>query len=324
MLKIYPIGFSIPESKIVSRFPEKSKCLADLIPQKPLKHNSSEDTRKTYIYTTEESYYEDYQKSLFALTTKKDGWDCLRHYEILAQGCLPYFPDIADCPDDTMTFLPKKEIMEANNLYGQCRIAEQTNNDIPLNKCVQLSKKLLQYTKDHLTTEKMASYVLKTIQNHNRSSEEIRSVLVLHEKAIYTKQDYLRSLTLHGLKTILGPKCHESPKVPYLYDDYDENNEQLYGRGFTYSRNLDAHQMYDATAEKTLLDDIKAHKYDIIIYSHMEEENLPYYNELIRKSYAPSEIVLLCGEDQHFPGLSETFAKRGHIVFVRELIKQKK
>ena len=45
----------------------------------------------TYIYEKERDYYDMYFNSLFALTYKKAGWDCLRHYEILANGCILYF-----------------------------------------------------------------------------------------------------------------------------------------------------------------------------------------------------------------------------------------
>lgn len=43
--------------------------------------------KNTYIFENEEEYYNDYKKSLFAITRKKGGWDCMRHYEILACGC---------------------------------------------------------------------------------------------------------------------------------------------------------------------------------------------------------------------------------------------
>jgi hypothetical protein len=46
------------------------------------------------FYNTEEEYYNEYKKSYFAITTKKCGWDCMRHYEILANGCIPYFLNI--------------------------------------------------------------------------------------------------------------------------------------------------------------------------------------------------------------------------------------
>lgn len=85
---LHPITFSIPKDKIVLSIPLKTKNCSDLIPGKI----------ETYIYQNEEDYYKEYQSSLFAITTKKGGWDCLRHYEIMANGCIPYFPNIEQCP----------------------------------------------------------------------------------------------------------------------------------------------------------------------------------------------------------------------------------
>ena len=100
----YPIQFAIPESKIVNKIPEKSSDFAFLVPGK----------LDTYIYNTESDYYRDYQKSYFALTCKKGGWDCLRHYEILANGCIPYFTDLDQCHPKTMLFFPKRLNQRSN------------------------------------------------------------------------------------------------------------------------------------------------------------------------------------------------------------------
>ena len=43
----------------------------------------------SYAFTSEEAYYDDLAASRFAVTTKRGGWDCLRHYEIAAAGTLP-------------------------------------------------------------------------------------------------------------------------------------------------------------------------------------------------------------------------------------------
>jgi len=42
-------------------------------------------------YKNEKDYYQSYQNSIFALSYKKAGWDSLRHYEILMNGCIPLF-----------------------------------------------------------------------------------------------------------------------------------------------------------------------------------------------------------------------------------------
>ena len=94
---LHPITFSIPIEKIIINIPNKLKLVSDLIPGKI----------ETYIYNTEEDYYKEYQKSYFALTFKKGGWDCLRHYEIIANGCIPYFSEIEKCPNNTLHLFPK-------------------------------------------------------------------------------------------------------------------------------------------------------------------------------------------------------------------------
>jgi hypothetical protein len=63
--------------------------------------------KETYIFKDEASYYQDYQYSKFAVTTQKAGWDCMRHYEIMGNGCIPLFPDIAHCPRFIMMKFPK-------------------------------------------------------------------------------------------------------------------------------------------------------------------------------------------------------------------------
>ena len=105
---VEPINLSVPKSKILKSIDVKPiHLVAPLIPGKS----------KTYIYKNEEDYYKMYQKSIFGITYKKTGWDCMRHYEILMNGCLPLFLDIENCPDLTMKNLPKKKITEIKKNY---------------------------------------------------------------------------------------------------------------------------------------------------------------------------------------------------------------
>ena len=60
-----------------------------------------------------------YKKSIFALTYKKAGWDSLRHYEILMNGCIPLFLDIKNCPPDTLTSLPKDKLIKILNEFNE-------------------------------------------------------------------------------------------------------------------------------------------------------------------------------------------------------------
>jgi len=123
-MPIYPITFSITEQKLFDRqqIIKKKQLTAFLIP----------GDISTYIYKTEKDYYESYQISYFAITMKKCGWDCLRHYEILANNCIPYFIDIENCPENTLSLFPKDVIILSNQLYDRIKSKNPENLDIVL------------------------------------------------------------------------------------------------------------------------------------------------------------------------------------------------
>ena len=297
---IHPMTFSIPEEKIVNSIPTKTKILSDLIPGKT----------ETYIYNNETDYYNEYKKSYFAITTKKGGWDCLRHYEILANGCIPYFLNIEDCPKNTMSLLPKNLLLEGNLLYYNSfktkHIKELTNTDI--NNYNTLITKLLDYLKDHLTTKKIAQYILtKTDMLYSKN------ILCLSGD---TNPDYLKGLTLHGFKKLLGANCHDYPKISHIYKSSDINYNNLYGKGISYT-NLLEQSLHNDDLDNKVKEDIISKYYDIVIYTSYHR-GMPYY-DLVTKIYNPNEIILLCGEDIHSCDYNKWVTK-GHHVFVRELI----
>ena len=138
---IKPINFCIPKELIVSSIPKKEKDYASIIPG-----NSS-----TYIYTEEEPYYEDYKKSYFGLTSKKGGWDCLRHYEILMNGCIPFFTDLELCPPTIMQRFPKQLVLSAMNKIKKEDDLSFYNSQV---------ETLLGITRQHLTTESVVKDLL--------------------------------------------------------------------------------------------------------------------------------------------------------------------
>jgi len=295
---LFPITFSIDEKKICEKSNFKTKILSDLIP----------GNNSTYIFNNEEEYYNEYKQSYFAITTKKSGWDCMRHYEILANGCIPYFINIEKCPENTMSLLPKELLIESNLLYTKFQnknISELAEGDIF--DYYTLQKKLLEYIKNYLTTKKLAKYILQ-----KTNYENVTKILYLSGN---TDPDYLRCLTLHGFKTLPNIICHDYPKVPHIYKSDSINYKSLYGKGITYSNLLDP-ILHDNNLDNTILEDIKNKYYDIIIYGSYHR-GMPYYS-LICEIYKPDEIILMCGEDIHYCNYND-FLKKGHFVFVREL-----
>lgn len=103
---VFPINFAIPQEKI-SIVKNKIRDFAVCDPR----------DKNSYVYSTEKEYYSGYNDARMAITVKKAGWDCMRHYEIIGNGCLPLFLDIADCPKFTMTTLRKDLFLEILKEY---------------------------------------------------------------------------------------------------------------------------------------------------------------------------------------------------------------
>ena len=100
---VLPISFAVPKEKILKNINDNpTNLLAPLVPGR----------LSTYIYQDEKTYYSMYSNSIFAITNKKLGWDCLRHYEILMNGCIPLFFNIKDCPKLILKTLPKERLSE--------------------------------------------------------------------------------------------------------------------------------------------------------------------------------------------------------------------
>lgn len=234
--------------------PAKSKVLGRVIPG-----NTS-----TYFSLDEESlYYADLQQSLMVLTYKKGGWDCLRHYEILASGALPLFLDIDQCPLHALRLHPRNIYklilkfpgLEMENLRRLDRMIYQFDRiDIPTfdpavargdyssastfdtSLYVHLTNAILQYTRNVLSTKAIAQYVLQMM--HEYSEGKIKSAIpknilyLSHEDHDMDKGDYLTDFLLLGLHELLGSteigKVVDFPRRDCLYKSYDQfGTEQL-------------------------------------------------------------------------------------------------
>jgi hypothetical protein len=271
----FPIQFSIPECKIVKNIPKKERDFAYIIPGQ----------KDTYIYDNEKEYYKDYQRSYYAITCKKGGWDCLRHYEILANGCIPYFLDLNDCDPNTMYFLPKELIKKAMSLPGVSYL-NIDHKKFDKHQYNIILKELLEHTVNHLSCKSMASYILNTINYKGKGK-----ILFLSHDA---NPDYLGGLTLIGLKSLLKDRVVDFPKIKPIYKNYAGNVQNLYGKGISYTKIIDDYPLDRSNIE----DRIKNREFDIIIYGGLIHLKRPFH-DLVRQYYKSDEIIYFCGEDIH-------------------------
>jgi len=175
---INPIHFAYPHDKMPLGSVDKNKLVAQIIP----------GVMETFTFNNEEDYFMDYRESMFGFTWKKSGWDCLRHYEILCNGCMPLFLDIEKCPDNICTTIPKSILIryyKESGLYdlfdmgGEIKYDDRNtmivNRDLTLINNFILTEDnyghyadyvntLMVYCKNNLTTIKLAEYVLSNVQ----------------------------------------------------------------------------------------------------------------------------------------------------------------
>lgn len=145
MWKVFPCQFAFPTSKV--NFGDKK--------EKKLAH-SDPRLQTSYKFSKEVDYYQDYQFSKYGFTIKKAGWDCMRHYEIMANGCVPVFPELYNCPRYTMHRFPKSLLIKVQYFYETDFKWLEKNYD-------ELRNDLIEHFKNFNTTEASAKYFLKDI-----------------------------------------------------------------------------------------------------------------------------------------------------------------
>ncbi len=217
---VRPISFSFPENLSIS-------------PISPLQPISPVIPGHAYSYESPVDYFRQYSESALATTHRKAGWDCFRHVEILAAGSVPLMLDSEQIPKFSMVHYPKSALVQVNELARDSRGTPDQATRIAFHN----------YFRQNLTTRAMANYLLESA-----GLQGVQSVLFV-DQALPHMADYQSVLTLIGLKELLGKQCHIAFPVDYIYNDWNGSSLQLYGRGFGYSRSVEAKNRSQAEVE---------------------------------------------------------------------------
>ena len=304
--KILPIPYAIPDEYIVSNIPRKKRTFSELVP--------GDATTYKYGLGQEDEYHQQYRESRFAHTRKKGGWDCLRHYEILANGCIPYFENLEDCPIDTMVSFPKDLLKEAYDILLPWKETEEHAKIYD-----SYVTKLLKHCQAYCSTSALSGYFLTNVPPS-------RKILMLIGDS---GANYTRELLAISLRRKYESDFIEFPKLDILYKGFDPKNS--HGYGFTYSNKFSD----DLSDRSRIPERISDHEFDIIIYGKVGRDEgpiktqLPFFDQ-VRNVYKPEEIIFLYGGDEcqnikeniNISHLSR-YGKYG-TCFVRELIKPQK
>lgn len=314
-MKTYPIQLAMPQSKIQIFSKPKATLFSDLSPL---------GNAKKYKFHVEQEYYEHYSKSYFAVTTKKAGWDCLRHYEIAAAGTLPYFLNIESCPKNTLFAWPKDMLTEIKKLPGvpsesTVRLATKfgklhllkVNKKFNTDKYWNLHSRFMEYFKKNLTSDSLSAYFLESLGGIK--NKKILLVFGIHGSLI----DYMRDIMISSLATNNHISLTVYPN-PYwqLKSCHYKIRNTFYGRGFTYSGILDAN-MYSSPEN---WNDIKKNidSYDAIVAcssSNTGFESLP--QEVQETLSTRKDIVWIDGNDAR---ADHKIPKCAKVVYKREMM----
>ena len=168
---LYPVFIGIPRTEMVDCVPRKYYGFRG-------GHHSKFGDRAYAFGPHEESEYKRaYRESYFGSTKKKAGWDCMRHYEIVASGAVPFFDeDPTRAPSATLAFWPKKLLLR--DLRTWPGVFQNGTVDVDVldasGAYSKLAAGLLTYLRERLTTEALARYILETM-----GQAQARNVLIL-------------------------------------------------------------------------------------------------------------------------------------------------
>lgn len=259
----------------------------------------------------EDAYVEQYRSSRFAYTSRKGGWDCLRHYEILAAGCIPVFRDLSECPANTMVSFPKELVLEAC-----AKLLPWDDSKIELYE--MYVRRLLKHCRENCSVSAGAARFL-------RAFPDPRRVLMIQ---CHSGENYTRELLSIGLRRKLGENFIDYPRIDVLYKDCDLSRK--YGNGFTYGGRLSPIELDRTHIEER----IRAKEFDIVIYGKVGRDEgwegliptMPFW-DVVSSVYSREQIAFLYGGDccQNLKDISNPYTRHllehapAAVCFVREL-----
>lgn len=330
---VYPISFSIPEEYVQRSVPDKQRGWSSVIPGNRSTYKFLVDLKDLpRTRSNEARYLQDMQQSLFCPTFKKQGWDCLRHLEILASGCLPVMPDVQAAPRHTMAAYPKAVMQELLHFPGMSYVwnagspgsisgLQYDSSKVDRQLYLITVAALLDYTQQVLTTGAMAAYVL-----HAVGIPAPTSVLFLASSEA-ASGDYQGDTLLHGFKVLLGQgavvdyarrTCLYKDQEHLEWEAYTRHKAALYGGGFTFGATISE---LPGVVNRTLLQErVAAQEFDLIVFAQAHRKEQPLFNEVCRAYGDSKRVAAVFGGDYPLQAREvNRFVGCAHWFFAREL-----
>ena len=266
----WPISFSSPYRCASDPKQFREKTISDIVPGRP------------YSFDLQHEYYNEYERSSFAISHKKGGWDCFRHIEILMNGSIPLMPDANEIPKFSMVHYPKKTFEKTLEM----------TRDVIRRPSFSSRANLKNFFNANLTSRAITNYILQSAK-----VPDAKKVLFIDHR-LPLSPDYQSIFALIGFKQTFGTSCTTMQPVPYLYEGWRGSSKSLYGKGFGYVRSLpettaDSHRLIMSL--KSVVKRLKKQEYDLVVFGSIMR-NLNIFEEL-RPYLDPARTIIINGED---------------------------
>ena len=166
---VFPTGFGIPEYQIRQiDYTIKDQLYQKTAPDDALFKNVTDigGSRTHHKFSVESDYYNDLSRSWFGLSCKKGGWDCMRHYEIMAAGSLLLFKDY-----DKKSILCSPQNLPCYSYSNHVELHELMNSLVvdnkPTDEYVEMITKQRQWLYSTGTTKARAQAVINVLKEMN-------------------------------------------------------------------------------------------------------------------------------------------------------------
>lgn len=235
---------------------------------------------------------EAYASCYYAVTMKKSGWDCMRHYEIIAAGCIPYFLEIDDIPVGTMHTFPRALVKEAMHLPG---VPDQhtLKRDIDEKRTPRLNMTLFDVKKYEALREKLLSHfqhqmLTKSIVPHLNLPKFCKIIALLSTASMI---DYMHACLCISLLEN-GHIIHSTTSFDYLFEDAtDDLTSRQHGKGFTISRSL------PVSMKSQLVRPVKLSECHAVIYHTFSNADAPVPSKNERQLLRGIPVYVIDGND---------------------------
>ncbi|GBF98956.1 hypothetical protein Rsub_12602 [Raphidocelis subcapitata] len=322
--------------------PAKSQNFSTVVPglQSTYKFRADASQPPREVLAAEAGYYADMARSLFAVTYKKGGWDCLRHPEIVASGALPLFTDIKGLPPGTMAAHPVEVYallnewpgLEVRGLPGTPPGAGATppggyfsgqpssllKEDVDREMYQLVTSALLSLGRATLSTRAMAAWLAATV-----GIKPDDAVLYVTDDG--HGADYQSDTLLHGLRAVV-PGVVDWPRRPGMYVGPETFTEAElasdllgeYGQGFGYAHRLPEPYGIDRTR---IGERLESGQFDFVIVSMTHRGWWRSLKPAICSKLPKARVVFLNGNDLPGAGcgLLTELAACSDWIFLREM-----